>query len=250
MMERIAQPDLVVTNFQMPDMKDVELLKRIPSSDISSLRQEAHFVILTGFLYKKKLSWQLHDVDGTLSKPLTAANAEKILIGLFTTEPARDVRDTCCYRDQTTDDDDPLDPALRGAHGNKEKELPRDLVTRVSSPHAISITPTEACYLPQGAVIARTLMHWLQNSQSCPEASIACGAIFRCNSSANSTSDARRSRRTYGPDIYPRCRSGIGASRVDQSHPAPHRAPPTPMALNPDRVRQPAVRTLRGRRPA
>ena len=45
-----AQPDLVITNFQMPDMKDVELLKRIPSSDISSLRQEAHFVILTGLL--------------------------------------------------------------------------------------------------------------------------------------------------------------------------------------------------------
>ena len=45
-----AQPDLVVTNFQMPDMKGVELLKRIPSNDISSLRPKVHFVILTGFL--------------------------------------------------------------------------------------------------------------------------------------------------------------------------------------------------------
>ncbi len=45
-----AQPDLVVTNFQMPDMKDVGLLKRIPSNDISSLRPKVHFVILTGFL--------------------------------------------------------------------------------------------------------------------------------------------------------------------------------------------------------
>ena len=55
-------------------------------------------------------------MDGPLSKPLTAANAEKILVGLFTTEPARDVHD----RDQTTDSDDPLDPALRGSHGNKK----------------------------------------------------------------------------------------------------------------------------------
>ena len=45
-----AQHDLVVTNFQMPDMKGVELLKRIPSNDISSLRPKVHFVILTGFL--------------------------------------------------------------------------------------------------------------------------------------------------------------------------------------------------------
>ena len=48
-------------------------------------------------------------MDGPLSKPLTAANAEKILVGFFTTEPARDVRDTDYYRDQTTDGDDPLE---------------------------------------------------------------------------------------------------------------------------------------------
>ena len=66
-------------------------------------------------------------MDGPLSKPLTAANAEKILVGLFTTEPARDVRDTDYYRDQTTDSDDPLDPALRGPHGNKKTaNRPRD----------------------------------------------------------------------------------------------------------------------------
>ena len=45
-----AQPDLVVTNFQMSDMNGVELLKWIPSNDISSLRPEVHFVILTRFL--------------------------------------------------------------------------------------------------------------------------------------------------------------------------------------------------------
>jgi len=102
-------------------------------------------------------------VDGPLSKPLTAANAEKILVGLFTTEPARDVHD----RDQTTDSDDPLDPALRGSHGNKKK-LPTDLVTRVSSPHAISSTPTEACYFPQGAIIARALVQRLQELLELP----------------------------------------------------------------------------------
>ena len=45
-----AQPDFVIANFQMPDMNGVELLKRIPSNDISSLRPEVHFVILTRFL--------------------------------------------------------------------------------------------------------------------------------------------------------------------------------------------------------
>ena len=50
MMKSEAQPDLVVTNFQMPNMNGVELLKRIPSNDISSLRPKVHFVILTGFL--------------------------------------------------------------------------------------------------------------------------------------------------------------------------------------------------------
>ncbi len=86
----------------------------------------------------------------SLSQANPAENAEKILVGLFTTKPARDVRDNDYYRDQTTGGDNPLDPALRGPYGNKEKELPTDLVTRVSSPHTISSIPTETCYLPQG----------------------------------------------------------------------------------------------------
>ena len=102
-------------------------------------------------------------MDGPLSKPLTAANAEKILVGLFTTETARDVHD----RDQTPASADPLDPALRGSHGNKKKQ-PTDLVTRVSSPHAISSTPTEAYYFPHGAFIARALMQRLQELLELP----------------------------------------------------------------------------------
>ena len=43
--------------------------------------------------------------------------------GYFTTRPARDVRD----RDQITDSNDPLDPALSGSHGNKKTaNRPRD----------------------------------------------------------------------------------------------------------------------------
>ena len=126
-------------------------------------------------------------MDGPLNERLTAANAVKILVGLFTTEPARDVRDTDYYRDQTTDGDDPLDPALRGAHGNKEKELPTDLVTRVSSPHAISSTPTEACYFPQGTVIARALMKQLQELSELPRGVHHMLGYIRRSSSANST---------------------------------------------------------------
>ena len=84
-------------------------------------------------------------MDGPLSKPLTAANAEKILVDLFTTEPARDVRDTDYYRDQTTDGGDPLDPALRGFHGNKEKTANR--------PRDPGVIPSRDLKYPNGSLL-------------------------------------------------------------------------------------------------
>ena len=106
-------------------------------------------------------------MDGPLRKPLTAANAEKILVGLFTTEPARDVRDTDYYRDQTADGDDPLDPALKEPHGNKEKTANR--------PRDPGVIPSRDLKYPNGslllsprAIIARTLMQRLQELSELP----------------------------------------------------------------------------------
>ncbi len=101
-------------------------------------------------------------MDGLLSKPLTAANAEKKLGGLFTTKPARDVRDPDYYRDQATDGGGPLDPALGEPPGNEEKELPTNLVTPGVILSRDLNYPNGNLLLPKGAIISQALLQRLQ----------------------------------------------------------------------------------------
>ena len=158
-----ARPDLIVADFQMPDMNGVELLKRVRTGDVPGVQHDIFFVILTGFLELEKSVPALRlGVDGLLSKPLTAANAEKKLAALFKSDPPRDIRDAGYYAELPTDGGGPLDPVLGEPPGNEEKELPTNLVTPGVVLSRDLNYPNGNLLLPKGAIMSQALLQRMQ----------------------------------------------------------------------------------------
>jgi len=157
------QPNLIIADFQMPEMNGLELLKRVRTGGVENLPHDVVFVILTGFLeLNRSVPAVRLGADGLISKPLTPAIAEQKLNQLFGTDPARDVRTAAYYADKEIDDGGALDPKIAEDDGSEERELPTDLVTPGVVLSRDLNYPNGELLLPKGAIIDRALLNRLQ----------------------------------------------------------------------------------------
>ena len=71
-------PNLIVADFQMPEMNDLKMLKRVRTGGVANLPHDVPFIILTGYLeLKRSIPAVRLGVGGLICKPLTPAVAKK-----------------------------------------------------------------------------------------------------------------------------------------------------------------------------
>jgi hypothetical protein len=113
--------------------------------------------MLTGYLELKRFIPTVRlGVDGLICKPLTPAVKYR---PLFSSDPARDVRDTNYYADKDIDNGGALDAEIATQPGNEETELPTTLVTPGVILSRDLKSPNGDLLLPQGAVINQVLLN-------------------------------------------------------------------------------------------
>lgn len=156
-------PNLIIADFQMPEMNGLELLKRVRTGGVKGLPHDVVFVILTGFL---ELSRSIPAVrlgaDGLLSKPLTPAVAKTKLDQLFGKNAERIVRETDHYADMLLDSGGGLEAEIVENPGNEEKEFPILLVTPDAVLSRDLNYPNGELLLRKGSKINRALLSRLQ----------------------------------------------------------------------------------------
>jgi CheY-like chemotaxis protein len=71
-------PNLIVANFQMPEMNGLEMLKRVRTGGVANLPHDVPFIIPNGYLeLKPSIPAVRLGVNGLICKPLTPAVAKK-----------------------------------------------------------------------------------------------------------------------------------------------------------------------------
>ncbi|MBT5494796.1 MAG: response regulator [Alphaproteobacteria bacterium] len=156
-------PNLIVADFQMPEMNGLEMLKRVRTGGVANLPHDVPFIMLTGYLeLKRSIPAVRLGVDGLICKPLTPAVAKKKFLPLFSSDPARDVRDTTYYADKEIDSGGALDAEIAAQPGNEETELPTSLVTPGVILSRDLKYPNGDLLIPKGAVINQVLLNRLQ----------------------------------------------------------------------------------------
>ena len=116
--------------------------------------------MLAGYLeLKRSIPTVRLGVDGLICKPLTPAVAKEKYRPLFSSDPARDVRDTNYYADKDINNGGVLDAEIATQPGNEETELPTTLVTPGVILSRDLKYPNGDLLLPQGAVINQVLLN-------------------------------------------------------------------------------------------